>query len=48
MTLWEAASAPKSLMFVFVGTVVVVPVIVAYSAFSYRVFRGKSTSLEYD
>ncbi|MDZ7644587.1 MAG: cytochrome d ubiquinol oxidase subunit II [Woeseiaceae bacterium] len=48
LTVWDAASAPKSLMFMFVGTVVVLPVIIAYSIYSYRVFRGKSTALEYD
>jgi cytochrome d ubiquinol oxidase subunit II len=47
ITIWEAASAPKSLMFMFVGTAIVLPVIVAYSAFSYRVFSGKTRAPEY-
>ncbi len=47
LTIWEAAAAPESLMIVFVGAMIVLPVIVAYSVFAYRVFAGKATSLEY-
>jgi len=43
----EAASDPASLRFVLYGTVLVLPVIVAYTAFSYRVFWGKTTELKY-
>jgi cytochrome d ubiquinol oxidase subunit II len=48
LTIFEAASAPDSLMIIFVGTVCVVPIILSYSAFSYRIFRGKATRLRYD
>ncbi|MFK8017786.1 MAG: cytochrome d ubiquinol oxidase subunit II [Gammaproteobacteria bacterium] len=47
MTLWQAAAAPESLMIIFVGAAVVLPMIVAYSVFVYRVFGGKATPLEY-
>ncbi|MEL7451440.1 MAG: cytochrome d ubiquinol oxidase subunit II [Pseudomonadota bacterium] len=47
MTIWEAAAAPESLMIIFVGAAFVLPVIAGYSAFAYRVFRGKATRLEY-
>ncbi len=47
MTIWEAASAPESLRVIFYGAVVVVPVILAYTAFSYKVFHGKATELRY-
>lgn len=47
LTLWDAAAAPASLMVIFVGAVIVLPTIVIYSAFVYRVFRGKATPLEY-
>ena len=47
MTIWEAAAARESLMFVFVGACVVLPVIVAYTVFSYRVFWGKARTLTY-
>jgi cytochrome d ubiquinol oxidase subunit II len=48
MTVWQAAASPESLMIIFVGALVVLPVIVAYSAFAYWVFRGKATALRYD
>ena len=47
MTIWDAAAAPESLMVIFVGAAVVLPVIVAYSIFVYRVFSGKAAPLEY-
>ena len=47
MTIWDAAAAPESLMVIFVGAAIVLPVIVAYSIFVYRVFGGKATPLEY-
>ncbi len=47
MTIWEAAAARESLKFVFVGACVVLPVIVAYTVFSYRVFWGKAKDLTY-
>ncbi len=47
MTIWEAASATESLRFILVGAVVVIPVILAYTIFSYRVFQGKTTELRY-
>jgi cytochrome d ubiquinol oxidase subunit II len=47
MTIWQAAAARESLMFVFVGTCVVLPMIVGYTVFSYRVFWGKARALTY-
>jgi cytochrome d ubiquinol oxidase subunit II len=47
LTVWQAAAAPESLMIMFVGAMVVLPIIVAYSAFAYRVFWGKATDLSY-
>ena len=47
MTIWDAAAAPESLMVIFVGAAIVLPVIVAYSIFVYRVFGGKAAPLEY-
>jgi len=41
MTLWDAAAPPSSLGFSLVGLVVLLPVILGYTAWSYRVFRGK-------
>lgn len=47
LTIWEAASAPESLMFIFIGAIIVLPVIIGYSVYAYRVFRGKATDLSY-
>jgi cytochrome d ubiquinol oxidase subunit II len=47
ITLWDAASAPESLRFVLWGVMVVVPAIIGYTAFSYRVFWGKTGPLSY-
>lgn len=48
LTIWEAAAAPESLLIIFVGAVVVLPMIIGYTVFAYRVFRGKAADLRYD
>lgn len=47
ITIWQAASAPEALQVIFYGVVVVLPVIIGYTVFAYRVFWGKSTALQY-
>ena len=47
ITIFEAASARNSLMFIFVGAVIVLPVIIGYTIFSYKVFSGKTSKLTY-
>ncbi|PPU93902.1 cytochrome d ubiquinol oxidase subunit II [Xanthomonas albilineans] len=44
LTIWEAASPPSSQGFVLVGLALLLPVILGYTAWSYRVFRGKITA----
>jgi cytochrome bd ubiquinol oxidase subunit II len=41
ITIWSAAAPNASLEFLLVGAVVLVPLILAYTAWSYWVFRGK-------
>ncbi len=41
VTVWDAAADPSSQMFTLVGTLVFLPVILAYTAFVYWTFRGK-------
>jgi cytochrome d ubiquinol oxidase subunit II len=41
VTIWEAAAPDKSLQFLLVGSLVLLPLILAYTAYSYWVFRGK-------
>jgi len=47
LTIWQAASAPESLMFILAGALIVVPAILGYTIFSYRVFWGKARELKY-
>jgi cytochrome bd ubiquinol oxidase subunit II len=41
VTIWAAAAPDKSLAFLLAGSVVLMPAILAYTAYSYWVFRGK-------
>lgn len=41
VTIWEAAAPRNSQIFMLVGAVVLVPMILCYTAYSYWVFRGK-------
>lgn len=48
LTIWEAAAAPESLGIILAGTAFVLPVIIGYSFYAYRVFGGKAGDLRYD
>lgn len=41
VTIWDAAAPPESLRFLLVGAVILIPIILAYTSYSYWVFRGK-------
>ena len=41
-TLIEAAAAPESQSFMLIGTAIMLPIILAYTAYCYYVFRGKT------
>jgi cytochrome bd ubiquinol oxidase subunit II len=41
VTIWEAAAPDNSLSFLLVGGAVLIPIILAYTAYAYWVFRGK-------
>ena len=47
MTIYESASASESLWIILVGTIFVLPTILAYTALAYYVFRGKAKQLTY-
>ena len=47
LNIWQAATSPEAMTVIFVGACVVLPVIVGYTVFAYRVFWGKSTALKY-
>jgi cytochrome d ubiquinol oxidase subunit II len=41
VTVWQAAAPDDSLLFLLVGTVILIPIILGYTGYSYWVFRGK-------
>ena len=41
LTIWEAAAPDSSLAFALVGAVILLPIILPYTAYAYWVFRGK-------
>jgi cytochrome d ubiquinol oxidase subunit II len=41
VTIWEAAAPESSQLFMLVGALVLIPIILAYTAYAYWVFRGK-------
>lgn len=43
LTIWEAAAHESALVFLLVGTSIVLPFILGYTFWSYRIFRGKAT-----
>jgi cytochrome d ubiquinol oxidase subunit II len=47
LTVWDAAAATGSLMFVLVGVAIVMPFTLGYTVLVYRIFRGKATGLSY-
>jgi cytochrome d ubiquinol oxidase subunit II len=44
ITIWEAAAPPATQAFLLVGAAVLVPMILAYTAYVYWLFRGKVTA----
>ncbi|WP_163931265.1 cytochrome d ubiquinol oxidase subunit II [Paraferrimonas sp. SM1919] len=47
LSIFDALAAPASLNFLMWGVVIVVPTILAYTIYSYRVFWGKAEKLSY-
>lgn len=41
MTLWQAAAPEKSLSFMLVGLVLLLPILISYTAYTYYIFRGR-------
>jgi cytochrome d ubiquinol oxidase subunit II len=48
ITVWDAASSPEALGVILAGVAVVLPCIIVYTVFAYRVFWGKVRELSYD
>lgn len=47
ITIWDAAAHASSLKFVLIGTLIVLPLLIGYTALAYRVFRGKARAGQY-
>jgi cytochrome d ubiquinol oxidase subunit II len=47
LSIWDAAAPRESLGFLLIGAVVLIPIILAYTAYAYWVFRGKVGSEGY-
>jgi cytochrome d ubiquinol oxidase subunit II len=47
LTIWEAAAHPSALVFILVGTLAVLPFLLGYTFWSYRIFRGKARLEDY-
>ena len=41
ITVWQAAAAPHSQAFIISGMAVLIPVVLGYTVFVYRTFRGR-------
>lgn len=41
ITIWDAAAPASSLVFMLVGAAILIPIILAYTAYAYWIFRGK-------
>ena len=41
MTVWDAAAAPSTQLFMLIGTLPLLPIILMYTGFVYYIFRGK-------
>jgi cytochrome d ubiquinol oxidase subunit II len=48
LTIWEAAAHESALKFMLIGTLIVLPFLVGYTLYSYRVFRGKARAGLYE
>jgi cytochrome d ubiquinol oxidase subunit II len=42
LTIWDAAAHPSALSVTLIGVAIVLPFLIGYTAFAYRVFRGKA------
>ena len=46
ITIWEASAPPQSQGFALVGALLIIPMILGYTAWGYWVFRGKTDAAD--
>lgn len=44
LTIWQAASPPATQLFILVGVLLLLPLVLAYTVHTYRIFRGKASA----
>lgn len=47
LTIWQSATSPAAMRVILAGATVVLPIIICYTIYSYRIFWGKSMALKY-
>jgi cytochrome d ubiquinol oxidase subunit II len=47
VSIWDASSPPQSQGFALVGALLIIPLILGYTAWAYYVFRGKVDATQY-
>ncbi|GGI77956.1 cytochrome d ubiquinol oxidase subunit II [Legionella impletisoli] len=47
VTLWEAAAPDSTLVFILIGVVIMLPILLGYTFYAYKVFWGKSAQVGY-
>jgi cytochrome d ubiquinol oxidase subunit II len=47
ISIWDAAAPRETQLFLLVGAAILIPIILGYTAYSYRVFRGKVSGTGY-
>lgn len=45
ITVWQAAAPPGSQLFMLIGTLLLLPILIAYTAYAYYIFRDKVTDI---
>jgi len=48
ITIWQAAAHPSALKVMLIGALIVLPFIIGYTVFAYKVFSGKASEKLYD
>ena len=43
INIWQAAAAPESQSLLLIGTAIMLPLVLTYTAFCYYIFRGKTS-----
>jgi cytochrome bd ubiquinol oxidase subunit II len=46
LSVWEVAAPPDSQRFLLIGVAIIVPIVLAYTSYTYYVFRGKVSAAE--